>query len=76
MTTFGKQPHDLASDMLGTMNYSNSAQRIRPPKAARPEEETVFSLETDKRGTHLRVRKVSTLARRALRPLGLAAMAG
>ncbi len=58
------------------MNYSNSAQRVRPPKAPRPEEtETVFSVETDKRGTHLRLRKVATLARRALRPMGIAAAA-
>lgn len=48
------------------MNYSNSAQRLRPPKTTRTaESETVFSVETDKRGTHLRVRKVATLARRA-----------
>lgn len=59
------------------MNYSNSAQRVRPPKAPRPEDtETVLSVETDKRGTHLRLRKVATLARRALRPMGIAAAAG
>jgi hypothetical protein len=58
------------------MNYSNSAQRLRPPKAHRPEEaETVLCVETDKRGTHLRLRKVATLARRALRPMGIAAAA-
>lgn len=57
------------------MNYSNSSQRLRiPGRAPAPASETVFSLETDKRGTHLRVRKVATLARRARRPLGLAAM--
>ena len=60
-------------DVLGTMNYSNSTQRLRTPKTSRlAEAETVFSVETDKRGTHLRVRKVATLARRAARPLGVA----
>lgn len=59
------------------MNYSNSAQRVRLPKIPLPADtETVLSVETDKRGTHLRLRKVATLATRALRPLGIAAATG
>lgn len=58
------------------MNYSNCSQRLRPRKPApAAASESIFSIETDKRRTHLRVRKVATLARRALRPLGLAVTA-
>ncbi len=58
------------------MNYNNSALRIRIKPAPRTaDSEEVFSIETDSRGTHLRVRKVSTLLRRAVRPLAAGAMA-
>ncbi len=74
MATAGKRRRQWLGDGAG-MNYSNSAQRLRPPKNDRPvEAETVLCVETDKRGTHLRVRKLSTVARRALRPIGLAAL--
>lgn len=48
------------------MNYSNTP--LRPDRSAPAPQrgpETVLSLETDKRGTHLRVRKLDTLRRRA-----------
>jgi hypothetical protein len=55
------------------MNYNNSAVRLRNSPALQPaEDEMVYSVETDKRGTHLRVRKASTLLRRALRPAAIA----
>jgi hypothetical protein len=58
------------------MNYNNSALRIRTKPAPRTaDSEEVFSIETDSRGTHLRVRKASTLLRRAIRPLAAGAMA-
>lgn len=50
----------------GRMNYSNTP--LRPNRPARPHSpatETVFSFETDNRGTHLRLRQASTVARRA-----------
>jgi hypothetical protein len=57
------------------MNYNNSAIRLRNTSAPRPAElETAFSIETDKRGTHLRVRKVTTLLRRAMRPAAIATL--
>ena len=57
------------------MNYNNSALRLRNTSDPRPtEQETVFSLETDKRGTHLRVRKVTTVLRRAMRPVAIATL--
>jgi hypothetical protein len=56
------------------MNYSNTP--LRPSRALAeppPAGETVLSLETDRRGTHLRVRKVETILRRARRTLPIAA---
>jgi hypothetical protein len=59
-----------------TMNYNNSALRLRTKPAPRAaDSEEVFSIETDARGTHLRVRKASTLLRRTLRPLAATALA-
>jgi hypothetical protein len=57
------------------MNYSNSALRLQPRRSAPPrrtKETTILSLEIDQRGTHLRLRKASTLARRTRRPLATA----
>lgn len=56
------------------MNYSNTP--LRPERSAAspsPRSETVFSLETDKRGTHLRLRKIETIRRRARQSLAIAA---
>jgi hypothetical protein len=58
------------------MHYTNFVARSRSLKPGfAADAATVLSLETDKRGTHLRVRKLTTLARRALRPLTAATVA-
>jgi hypothetical protein len=58
------------------MHYSNFPSRSRPARAAAAAPAaTTLSLETDRRGTHLRVRKIATLARRALRPVAAATVA-
>lgn len=59
------------------MHYTNIASRSQLPRAAAAAPAaTTFSIETDRRGTHLRVRKIATLVRRALRPAVAAVLCG
>lgn len=63
-----------------TMNYNNSSARLRVKDGGtRRAEEMVYSIETDKRGVHLRLRKADSLPRRAarqVRDLAAAVMLG
>jgi len=55
---------------MRSMHYTNISTRSQLPKVADTSASPMgLSLETDRRGTHLRLRKVAALARRALRPL-------
>ena len=54
------------------MNYTNSDTRIRSGSGGHQpsgDDAAVLSLERDSRGVHLRLRRISTLAKGKIRPL-------